>query len=214
MLTLACSGYLGRAETWEGAIRDFETRDAETPVAADSILFVGSSSIRMWSGLESDMAPLRVVNRGFGGAHLAHVNQFAARIVLPYKPRAVVLYAGDNDLAAGTEKTPESVFADFEEFVRLTAALDPPPPIFFLAIKPSRLRWDRWPVMNDANGRIAALASTDPRLHYIDIASPMLALGEPPPRDLFLFDGLHLSDSGYALWAEVTRSALQAALER
>ena len=98
---------MARAEFWAADIEAFEAADAERFPAPGPIVFTGSSSIRLWSSLEEDMAPLYVLNRGFGGAHMAHVLHFADRIITPYTPRALVLYVGDNDIGAG--KTPEVV---------------------------------------------------------------------------------------------------------
>jgi lysophospholipase L1-like esterase len=202
-----------QAAWWEDAIVAFEEQDREAPPAPGAIVFTGSSSIRMWKTLEDDMAPRAVLNRGFGGAHLDHVNTFASRIVLPYAPRAIVLYAGDNDIAAG--KDAERVTADFERFVTLIRAGGSDAPILFVAIKPSRLRFGDWPEMARANAAIAARCAADARLHYVDVATPMLAEaepGQPPPRSLFQLDGLHLSAEGYALWTRRVRAALDEAL--
>ncbi len=201
-----------RAEIWEHEIEAFEQADAERFPEAGRVLFTGSSSIRLWSSLEADMAPLRVLNRGFGGAHLSHVNHYFDRIVAPYSPRAVVVYAGDNDVAAG--KTAEKVEADFRALVERVHALDAAIPIYFLTIKASRLRWSLWPEMDAANDRIKALASNDPRIRVIDVSAPMVARGEgdAPPRALFRFDGLHLSDAGYALWTGIVKPRLLADL--
>lgn len=196
------------AEFWESAIVAFEEADRESPPPPGAIVFTGSSSIRMWSSLAEDMAPLPVLNRGFGGSHIAHVNHYAKRIVLPYAPGAVVLYAGDNDLAAGSDKTPESVLEDFRRFVGIVHAAQPAAPVYFLAIKPSILRWDRWPVMREANARIAAFAARTAGVEYLDVATPMLGDdGEPRP-ELFVVDGLHLSEEGYALWTRIVKPAL------
>jgi lysophospholipase L1-like esterase len=193
------------AEFWEPAIAAFEEQDAKQQPPPGAIVFTGSSSIRMWKSLEADMAPLPVLNRGFGGSHIAHVNQYTDRIVVPYAPRAVVLYAGDNDLAAGSDKTPASVLQDFQRFVSLAGV-----PVYFLAIKPSLARWDRWPLMRQANARIEAWADETERVVYVDVATPMLgADGEPRP-ELFIVDGLHMSAEGYALWTTVLKPVLLA----
>lgn len=193
---------------WEGTIEDFEAADAKAFPEPGAIVFTGSSSIRLWSTLERDMAPLRVLNRGFGGAHMDHVVHFADRIIRPYAPRALVVYAGDNDIGAG--KTPARVEADFRALVELVREPQPDLPIYYLTIKASRLRWELWPVMHEANQRIAALAAADPAIHLIDVSSPMIerGLGGKPPSSLFALDGLHLSDEGYALWTSVVQPRL------
>ncbi len=197
-------------EFWESAIAEFEEADRANPPEPGAILFTGSSSIRLWSSLAEDMAPLRVLNRGFGGSHIDHVSHFAKRIVLPYRPSAVVLYAGDNDLAEGTGKTPASVFAAFQNFVGLVHAALPDATVYFVAIKPSLARWDRWPAMRSANAQIAAWAATTFGVEYLDVATPMLGESGEPRRDLFILDGLHLSDAGYEVWTEAIRPVLRA----
>jgi len=198
------------AEFWESSIEDYEAADRQDPPAPGAVVFTGSSSIRMWQTLDRDMAPYRVLNRGFGGAHLDHVVTFAPRIVAPYEPSAIVLYAGDNDVAAG--KDAARVATDFDRFVAFLREAGLSAPVFFVSIKPSRLRFDDWPTMAQANEAIAAICAADASLHYVDIAGPMLASagpGEPPPEQLFMLDGLHLSAEGYALWTGVVRAALE-----
>ena len=204
----ARGGDAGKPEFWEGEIEAFEAADAETPPAQGLVLFTGSSSVRLWESLEADMAPLRVLNRGFGGAHMAHVVHFADRIITPYAPRALVVYVGDNDIGAG--KTPATVVADFQALVAHVRANQSALPIYYIAIKPSRLRWALWPSMAEANDQIRALAESDPNMTFLDIAAPMLELGqgEAPPSDLFWIDGLHLTEKGYRLWTEVVQPRL------
>jgi lysophospholipase L1-like esterase len=193
-------------------IAAFAAADRERPPPERPIVFVGSSSIRLWDTLAADLAPLPVLNRGFGGSQLWHVNHWIEETVLRHRPRAAVLYAGDNDLDERTGKRAEDVARDFEAFVGLVHAAVPDAGIYFLAIKPSRLRWARWPEMRRANEAIAALCARDPRLVFVDTAGPMLATGEPPARRLFLLDGLHLSAEGYALWTSVVKPRLLADL--
>jgi len=190
-------------------IAKFEAADRDHPPPERPVVFVGSSSIRFWDTLQSDMAPLPVINRGFGGAQLSHVVYFADRVVIRYRPRAVVLYAGDNDLDERTGKSAADVVRDFRTFVSRVQAAVPDVHIYYVSIKPSRPRWAQWPEQQKANAQISALCMGDPGLGYIDIATPMLAAGGRPPRDLFRFDGLHLSAKGYALWTGIIKPRLQ-----
>jgi GDSL-like Lipase/Acylhydrolase family len=206
-------GYLGRAAGdpafFESEIEAFLEADRENPPEPGRIVFVGSSSIRFWSSLEADMAPLPVLRRGFGGAQLSHVIHNAPRIVIPYAPRAVVVYAGDNDISAG--KSAETIVADFESLVQLLQSALPEADLYFLSIKPSRLRWSHWPEASKANARIRSLAEADSRLHFIDVGQVLLGLDGRPRRELFRFDGLHLSAEGYAAWTSVVAPVLHAA---
>lgn len=193
---------------WERQIAGYERADRRSPPPRGAVVFTGSSTIRLWRTLSRDMAPLPVINRGFGGAQLAHVNAFAERIVLPYAPAAVVLYCGDNDLGAWTGKQPDEVVSDFERFVSLVHGALPEARIYVLSIKPSRLRRRQWPAQQQANRGIAALARTLPGVSYVDVATPMLAGAHEPARELFKLDGLHMSRAGYALWTSVLRPVL------
>ena len=203
---------MNEPDFWASEIEAFEAADATAPPEPGRILFTGSSSIRLWETLERDMAPMQVLNRGFGGAHMSHVVHFADRVITPYAPRALVIYVGDNDIGAG--KTPETVVADFQALVAYVRADQPELPIYYITIKPSRLRWDLWPLMDETNDRIARIADADPRMTVLDIGAPMLELGDgdAPPADLFWIDGLHLTEKGYALWTEVVQPRLLADL--
>jgi len=194
---------------FESEIQHFEEADRTTPPAPGGIVFVGSSSIRLWRSLEEDMAPLRVVNRGFGGSQLSHVIHNASRIIVAYAPRAVVVYAGDNDLASNTGKDADRVVADYRSLVSQLRGALPNLEIYYLSIKPSKLRWDRWPEMSRANEAIAALCDDDPRLHYVDVSTPLLGPDGRPRNDVFIFDGLHLNANGYAAWTAVVAPLLR-----
>ncbi len=193
---------------FDDAIAAFEAADREQPPPDDVIVFTGSSSVRLWSTLERDMAPLPVLNRGFGGSQMSHVVHFAERVILAYRPRAVVVYAGDNDLDTRTGKTAETVRDDFRELVRIVHAVQPELRIYYLTIKPSKLRWDRWPEMDRANRLIGELAAKDPRIQVIDIGPALLGPEGRPRDDVFVFDGLHLNATGYAGWTSIVRPRL------
>jgi lysophospholipase L1-like esterase len=194
-------------EFFAADVAKFATSDRDHRPPKRPIVFVGSSSIRLWDTLQRDMAPLPVLNRGFGGTRLSSVAYFVDRVVIQYRPRAVVLYAGDNDLDGGG--SPDDVVRDFTAFVSRVESALPGVPIYYLSIKPNRREWSNWPKYQQTNAKISAICARDTRLAYIDVATPLLAYGQPPPRDLFRFDEMHLSERGYALWAAIIRSRLQ-----
>jgi lysophospholipase L1-like esterase len=196
------------AQGWEPAIRDFEEQDKIHPPKPGSIVFAGSSSFRFWDTLASDMKPLQVINRGFGGSEFSDLDQYATRIVVAYRPRAVVVYEGDNDLAEGSSKTPEMVAADFRKFVQIVHGALPGTWIYILSIKPSKLRWNQWPQMKAANKLMQDYAATQERVQYIDIATPMFEANGNLPRDLFKFDGLHPTAKLYAMWTAIIKPIL------
>ncbi len=191
---------------WEKYIARFEAADKKQMPQPDGVLFIGSSSIRMWKTLEQDFPGLPVINRGFGGSQIADSNHFAGRIVHPYKPRQIVLYAGDNDVAGG--KSPERVLADFQQFLKTVRAKLPKVRVSFIAIKPSLSRWKLSGKMAMANSLVRDACGKDKRLDYIDIWQPMLDDNGKPRPDLFLGDGLHLNAKGYALWTSIVKPHL------
>jgi lysophospholipase L1-like esterase len=190
---------------FESDIAAFEAWDRQNSHARDAVLFVGSSSIRMWPTAES-FPNLPVINRGFGGSHISDVNHFAERIVLKYSPRLIVFYAGDNDIESG--KSPQQVFDDFRTFYKLVRDRLPRTRIIYLPIKPSIARWPKWSQMQDVNARVAQLSRSDGRIIYVDTATPMLGDDGSPNGQLFLDDGLHLNERGYALWTKTLQPAL------
>lgn len=197
-------------EIWESAIRGYEVADATSPPAQGSIVFVGSSSILLWESLSADMAPMPVLNRGFGGSVIAQVTHFSDRIVLPYEPSAIVLYAGDNDIAFGSSS--DCTLRDFEAFVEHVQAAAPETPIYFISIKPSPSRMHSWNEMSRANELIEARATTNSALHFIDVSEAMLDEQRQPVEELFLEDGLHMTPAGYELWTSIVRPDLAADL--
>ena len=200
---------LGRPDPWEGSIRRFEASDRRSAPAAGGIVFTGSSSFTLWSTLERDMAPLRVVNRGFGGAMIDDVVRYADRIVVPYRPSTVVLFAGTNDISGPSPASPEYIAERFDAFVaRIHEAL-PRALVFYVAITPSRARWGLWPVAQGANRLIEERVLANPRLRFIDLNSRLLDRDGLPDRTLYRSDGLHPSKRGYEVWAAAIRSELE-----
>jgi lysophospholipase L1-like esterase len=196
------------AQGWEPAIRDFEEQDKVHPPRPGSIVFAGSSSIRFWDSLISDMKPLDVINRGFGGSEFSDLDMYAQRIVVAYRPRAVVVYEGDNDLAEGSSKTPELVANDFRKFVQTVHAALPDTWIYILAIKPSNLRRKQWPQMKAANKLMQDYAASQKNVQYIDIATSMFDANGNLPADLFKSDGLHPTAKLYAMWTAIIKPIL------
>lgn len=197
---------------YEASIRRFERDDAVRPPAPGGVLFVGSSSIRMWNSLATDMAPMDIINRGFGGSTTGDVLAYVRRIVLPYRPRAIVFYAGDNDIARDKD-SPEAVAAHFREFVDAVEDGGLRPDIHFVSIKPSPSRMKRWPQMRRANALIQAYTRQQPRVSYIDVAGQLLGLDGKPRLELYAKDGVHLADAGYRVWTRVIKPAVMAPIE-
>ena len=201
----------GDSTFWEREIRKYEKYDVEDPPTEGAILFTGSSSIRYWKTLKEDMAPLHVMNRGFGGSRIIDVTHYLDRIVFPYKPKSIVFYAGENDLSGlfyTKKKTSEEVKNDFREFCEQVHEQLPGVPIYFISIKPPKRRKNLWDSMKRANSLIEEFCKSNDLLSYIDIVSPMLDAEGIPRPELFKWDGIHMNDRGYEIWTSIIKSIL------
>ena len=193
---------------WEKQIAAFEAADRKTPPPKQAILFVGSSSIRGWK-LNKYFPDLKTINRGFGGSQMSDSVRYANRIVTPHKPKIVVVYAGDNDIADG--KSPKQVADDYILLVDKIRTQLPHTHILFIAIKPSIRRWKLVDKMRKANQMIKEITKKDAQQGFIDIDKPMIGDDSLPRKELFAKDGLHLNHEGYVLWSKLTRDAIKIA---
>lgn len=183
---------------FEADIQRFEASDAKNPPKPGGVVFVGSSSIVGWRTLATDFPGVNVINRGFGGSEVADSVRYAKRIVTPYKPSMVVMFAGSNDISAG--KTPEKVVADFQEFVRIVRGELPRVRMAYISISPAPSRWGKIEQIKEANRLIREFCNSQDGLAFVDVFSLMLdAKGGPRP-ELFRADQLHMSPQGYAIW--------------
>jgi lysophospholipase L1-like esterase len=194
------------ANRWEGQVEAYEKQDRESPPPEGAVLFVGSSSVRMWKGIPDDFKPMTAIARGIGGSQISDQIHYAERLVIRYRPRQIVFYAGDNDVWAG--KTPERILADYKTFVAKVRKALPRVPIHFLAIKPSPRRAKVWPQAREANRMVRQYAESEAGLTYIDVATPMLDADGAPRTDIFLKDMLHLNRKGYEMWIPLVKAAL------
>lgn len=194
---------------WEATIEAFEKQDRQTPPPKAPILFVGSSSFAFWTDVRQYFPEKPILNRGFGGSELSDVLHYADRVILAYRPRQIVVYAGENDLAAGG-KSPADVCRLFVHlFTKIRRAL-PNVPVAFVSIKPSPSRWKLKPRMDEANRLIAGYLARQRAARFVNVVPVMLdpATGRPKPA-IFKADSLHMNDKGYRLWAEALRPVLE-----
>lgn len=194
----------GDPARWEGAIAKIEATGTREP---GGIVFTGSSSITSWTTLAKDFPGLPVRNHGFGGSTIADVTYYVDRIVIPYQPRLVVFYAGDNDLAAG--HTPEQVAADFKAFFLEVRKALPKTRIAFISIKPSVQRANVFEPVRTANALIREWLGTQENVAYIDVFTPMLDDEGRIRPDLYIKDGLHMNRKGYAIWTQAVAPYLE-----
>jgi lysophospholipase L1-like esterase len=199
-------GEQDKADRWENDIAAFEAKDKASPPPPNEIVFVGSSTIRMWKTAEA-FPDLKVINRGFGGSEIADSVKYADRIILPYKPRIVVVFAGGNDINAG--KTPEQVADDYKALVGKIHAALPGTKIYYLSLFPNVKRRAQNETCARVNELIRAYAKTDERLGFVDTASKMRAADGGPRPELLRDDGLHMNDDGYRIWNELVGAVLR-----
>ncbi|MEO5802874.1 MAG: SGNH/GDSL hydrolase family protein [Verrucomicrobiota bacterium] len=192
---------------WEKTIQAFEASDKTNPPPQNANLFIGSSSIRKWTTLSEDFPKYKVMNRGFGGSEMADSVYFFDRIVKPYKPKMIVVYAGSNDIAAG--KTPETVFEDFTNFVAKAHAELPKTRLAYISIAPNPSRWKKVEEFKTANQLIKDFAKKDSKVEFIDVFPAMLGEDGKPKPDIFLSDNLHMNPKGYAIWTPIVRPYLK-----
>ena len=193
------AAYAAAQKRWHDAFAAFDKADRENPPASDGVVFVGSSTIRLWTRLGDDFrAQPVVVNRGFGGSTMADCSLLAQELVVRYRPRQVVVYAGDNDLAEG--RTPFQVLESFAHFANTVRAALPNTRISFISVKPSPSRAALLPKIQETNHIVGAYLRTQANTDYIDIFTPMLGADGRPRTELFRADMLHMNESGYRIW--------------
>ncbi|MET3914844.1 lysophospholipase L1-like esterase [Variovorax sp. OAS795] len=206
----ASSDYLAAKARWHNELAAFSRADQQQFPLPGGVVFVGSSTVRMWKNLAQDFRQVpNIVNRGFGGSTMADCSLFARDLVVRYKPRQVLVYAGDNDLAEG--RTPLQVLESFARFANAVRAELPHTRISFISVKPSPSREHLMPLIRETNNVISAYLNRLPDSEYIDIFTPMLGADGRPRPELFRSDRLHLTDEGYRLWQSIIAARLPAA---
>ncbi|WP_179188508.1 GDSL-type esterase/lipase family protein [Hydrogenophaga sp. IBVHS2] len=193
---------------WRSELDAFALADRQNPPRPGGVLFVGSSSIRLWQGLESAFpGQSGVQRRGVGGSCLYEWADWVAPIVLPHRPRLLLVYAGENDLTEG--RTPHDLLASFIRLADRVRADLPDTRLAYLSIKPSPSRMAWLDAMREANLLIQTWVLASPNMDYVDVHTPMIDNDGRPRAELFVRDQLHLSAEGYALWRQVVSAHLR-----
>jgi len=182
-------------------IETFKKADSLQMPLKNGILFVGSSSLRMWKDLETTYKTYNSINRGFGGSNLEQAIYYADDIIFPYQPKQIVIYSGENDIAEGT--SPEITFDRFKILFKLIRKKLPEVFISYISVKPSVSREKWMPQMIYTNELIKSYLSAQAKTSFIDVYHPMLQPNGKPMNDIFLADNLHMNSKGYEIWKKV-----------
>jgi lysophospholipase L1-like esterase len=193
---------------WETEIRKFEKLDQTENYPDNSIIFAGSSSIRLWKTLEADMYPYPVIQRGYGGASLSDFAVYAERILYPHKNSGIVLFFANDISGKENDKTPEEVLRLLKNVIKTIRKNFPESPIFWIGITPTERRWDVWPQIREANRLIQNYCHRNRNLFYIDTEKHFLNDNGLPKTELFVDDKLHLSREGYKVWSAIIKAEL------
>lgn len=193
---------------FEKQIVGYETSDAASMPDQGVIVFTGSSSVYFWRSLKEDMAPLSVINRGFGGSTIPEVTYYADRIIVPYNPSCIVLYGGDNDIV-DPQLTPEGLMESLKSYQAKIQQELPGTKTLFLSIKPSIARKGLLEKAKICNDMVKDYCETDPLMSYVDVFSPMMLSGNKIMSEIFIQDSLHMNAKGYAIWKPIVKKSLE-----
>ena len=175
----------------------------------NAVLFAGSSSIRLWSSLEKDMAPYPVIQRGFGGSKLSDLAVYASRIVDPHPCSAIVLFVANDITGSDQDKSPQEVAALFRIILKTIRKTHPETPVFWIAVTPTAARWSVWDKIQEVNNRISDFCDKTDNTWFIRTDFAFLDGNGKPRTELFIEDKLHLNQQGYAAWTLIVKKELE-----
>ena len=191
---------------FEKTILGYEKQDSLQMPEKGGIVLAGSSSFFFWKTVQQDLAPLPIINHGFGGSTFPEVTHYLNRTVIKYQPKTVVVYC-ENDLYGTKPKTPEQMRDAYVNLCQELRKSLPKTAIYFVSLIPSPLRWKQWGDASRVNSLIQEFIKTDKRHHYVDITAVMLKNGKPDG-SIFLSDSLHMNAEGYRRWTSVLKPIL------
>ncbi|GEO11581.1 GDSL-type esterase/lipase family protein [Segetibacter aerophilus] len=209
LLFLSVQNLQAQQAPFYSEIQQFKKQDSISFPPKNAILLVGSSSFRKWQDVQAYFPGYTIVNRGFGGSVLPDVIRYANDIIIPYHPKQVIVYCGDNDLASSDTITPEIVTRRFKQLFYIVRGKLPTATITYVSIKPSPSRQKLMSKMIETNSMILKFLRTQKNTSYIDVFHPMmLPTGRAIP-EIFLSDSLHMNEKGYAIWKKAMEPKLK-----
>jgi lysophospholipase L1-like esterase len=212
----ACKTQTKTARTpnvFEKEILALEAKDKTETYSKDAVLFIGSSSIKFWKNIDKDLAPIPVIQRGFGGAKFADVLLYTPRLVYPHEFKAVAVFVANDIMGSPADKKPEEVETMFRYFVKQIRKKNKAAPIFFIALTPTPLRWQWWQSASKANDLIENYCKSQKGLHFIRTKDAYLGADGLPIKDYFLGDNLHQNEKGYAVWSAIIKKEISQVLD-
>ncbi|HNA00757.1 MAG TPA: GDSL-type esterase/lipase family protein [Ferruginibacter sp.] len=197
------------AQPYAKEIADFKKQDSLSFPESGQILFVGSSSFTLWKDVQQYFPQHSIINRGFGGSTLLDVTRYEADIIFPYKPKQIVIYCGENDIANDSTVTGAVVFERFKKLyddIRLNLGKVP---IVYVSMKPSPSRWHLREKQSDGNERIRKFLRKKKRhAVFVDVWPGMLGADGKPREELYIADKLHMNAQGYIIWQKLLEPLL------
>jgi hypothetical protein len=198
---------------WNGEIAKFEKLDSAETYPADAILFTGSSSIRLWTDIKTDMAPWSVIQRGYGGARLSDFAVYADRIFSPHACRAAVLFIANDITGSPQDKSPEEVRKLFLFILKTFRKSHPSTPFFYIEVTPTPLRWKAWPMITRGNNLVREECLKHRNTYFINTSKAFLDEKGEPRGELFKPDQLHPNSEGYKIWSQLIKPELDKVLK-
>lgn len=211
VLFIACMLLSGKlmAQPFADEIAAFKKQDSIAFPPKHAILFVGSSSFRKWTDVQQYFPAYTIINRGFGGSSLPDMISYANDIIYPYEPKQIIIYCGENDIAAADTVTAQMVFARFTQLFEDIRLHLPKVPVVYISIKPSPSRWRLRNTMMEANRLIKKYLRKKRKTRFVSVWDAMLDENGEPKKDIFIEDNLHMNAQGYAIWQRIIEPYLK-----
>ena len=207
------SKYQEASKVWEKEIQQLEAKDKAETDPQNAILFVGSSSIRLWKNIKTDMQPYPVIQRGYGGSKFSDNIFYVERLVKPHDFKALVMFFANDITGSNNDRTPEELTAIVKETIKKVRAIKPNKPIFLIEITPTNLRWKVWQQAKQANELLKNMSKKMKNVHFIETAAAYLDAEGKPRSELFGPDQLHQNQKGYDIWSAIIKKRLDEVLK-